>query len=625
MTFHVLCCGCYKGKIWEKLVYGPFYIISVPLYAICTSTKSLFCPDRKEKERKSELSSDIKKLESEKLDLDEKLKSKSWSKEEQNEYDRIKIELREKNYQIKRKDTSEENSEKATYLKLAEVLCESIPQVVLQCFYFVEKGFPWSKYEGDLKIFDDFSLFWNTWIPFFSSITSAIMIIIGVFSGIFAFVNVRRYAKLKRQEERDLWHDKKNLKTKKDTLLNKRNCWDTEDENEYKTIIKELSEKKDYDQLKENDKIENLRKKRSSLKKNKKRNKKEEEEYERAKEDLRDLCCFEMREDDKRMALTKNKKKLLETIENRSKEDNEEYDKAKEEIRIFGCKEMKKEDTIVKDDWKRKLELEKIKNRSDEEENEHEEKKKELRKYGFPKMRESDNKMDELSNRRKQLKEKENRTEEEEQEYERTKKQLRRLGCREINKEVEELNKKIEIYMATENRRAEEEKDFEKIKDELRRLGYSKMIEYDKEIKRLQVTKSKLEKERNVTEDETYKNTMTRLRKLGCATMKKHDIKVEELRQKKLDLETLLTQEGQLDVVSPQQSQLQSTAQHIRRLLDNYKKSTNKKEISNIEKKLKILGVNLGTEETVQLLNTEKESSVPTEDRIQNNPDNVDE
>merc|ERR1712088_955041 len=97
---------------------------------------------------------------------------------------------------------------------------------------------------------------------------------------------------------------KKNLKTKKDTLLNKRNCWDTEDENEYKTIIKELSEKKDYDQLKENDKIENLRKKRSSLKKNKKRNKKEEEEYERAKEDLRDLCCFEMREDDKRMALT---------------------------------------------------------------------------------------------------------------------------------------------------------------------------------------------------------------------------------------------------------------------------------------------------------------------------------
>merc|ERR1711874_533213 len=99
MTFHVFCCGCYKGKSWEKLVYGPLYIVSVPLYAICTSTKSLFCPDRKEKERKSELSSEIKKLESEKLVLDEKLKSKSLSKEEENEYDRIKIELREKNYQ----------------------------------------------------------------------------------------------------------------------------------------------------------------------------------------------------------------------------------------------------------------------------------------------------------------------------------------------------------------------------------------------------------------------------------------------------------------------------------------------------------------------------------------------
>ena len=51
-------------------------------------------------------------------------------------YDRIKIELREKNYQIKRKDTSEENSEKATYLKLAEVLCESIPQVKYQLCIF---------------------------------------------------------------------------------------------------------------------------------------------------------------------------------------------------------------------------------------------------------------------------------------------------------------------------------------------------------------------------------------------------------------------------------------------------------------------------------------------------------
>jgi hypothetical protein len=112
MTFLLYCCGCFKGKSWKRLVFGPFYIISVPLYAIRTSTQSLFCPrpNRKEKQRKKEVFSDIKELESMKLSLDEKLKSESWNKEDENDYVRIRRELREKTFQIKRKHEQEKKT-----------------------------------------------------------------------------------------------------------------------------------------------------------------------------------------------------------------------------------------------------------------------------------------------------------------------------------------------------------------------------------------------------------------------------------------------------------------------------------------------------------------------------------
>ena len=77
MMLYVFCCGGLSGSHWwEKIAYGPFYVLGAPLFTILTTGRNMFCGC----------------------------------------------------CCIDRTD----NKAKASYLKLAEVMCEALPQVGVQ-------------------------------------------------------------------------------------------------------------------------------------------------------------------------------------------------------------------------------------------------------------------------------------------------------------------------------------------------------------------------------------------------------------------------------------------------------------------------------------------------------------
>ena len=73
-------------------------------------------------------------------------------------------------------NTEDEEKHKvlAAYTKLPEVLCEALPQAALTWYYLSTTGFPWEQEDAAL----------STWIPLLSNISSTVMVIVGLVTGV---------------------------------------------------------------------------------------------------------------------------------------------------------------------------------------------------------------------------------------------------------------------------------------------------------------------------------------------------------------------------------------------------------------------------------------------------------
>merc|ERR1712107_953765 len=196
MVFYIFCCGGYKGRArWEKFAYGPLYFISAPITAVTTSTFDLCCASNRTK-----------------------------------------------------------NRNKVAYLKLAEILCEALPQVAITATYLAFKGWPWQKSEGKLKInrkitLEEIHEAGKTWLPLISGIWSIAMIIIGTVTGSMAGAELEQSLRKRREEQRERnWE----LKYKRRELPK---VWDTGDDMAYEELRNELLEKDDPETKREQEQI----------------------------------------------------------------------------------------------------------------------------------------------------------------------------------------------------------------------------------------------------------------------------------------------------------------------------------------------------------------------------------
>ena len=242
MVLYIYCCGGHKGPWWEKVAYGPFYFISAPVYAVITSFMGLCCASDQNK-----------------------------------------------------------NKKKVAYLKLAEVLCEALPQVTITATYLVIKGMPWIKPEGTPnwdpgtpfeEVMEKLRLASKIWLPFISGIWSIVMIFIGTLTGAMACQKVRTEEHNQRREEQEQNAELRWIRRRKDEMKTK--VWNTGDEENYVGLLNELREKDDPEMKREDEQISKHRKRRAELEA-KSRNKKEDIEHENIKTELRKFRCAEMR------------------------------------------------------------------------------------------------------------------------------------------------------------------------------------------------------------------------------------------------------------------------------------------------------------------------------------------